>query len=203
MIKIGLFSVALLVSSSIAQANTVAIDFLTYKPGTAISSLEGVSFSLVGSGPGLKGIPETGQVGNHGLSNSTTGGYSTNNILEVNFDGMLASDVNFNFDNFGYPFGGRGRSFVDLYGTGGLLGSMSLGTHEGSAVDLPYSNISYLLFNNNSNGAYNWIFFIDNLSAKTTPLSAVPLPSSLLLMVSGLGLIAAIKGRISKANKTV
>ena len=40
-------------------------------------------------------------------------------------------------------------------------------------------------------------------SATTTPVSAVPLPSTLLLMVSGLGLLGAIKGRLSKANKTV
>ncbi len=204
MIKITQFSIAaLLIFSSVAQANTVAIDFSTYKPGTAISSLDGVTFSLIGTGPGSKGTPKIGYIGNHGLSNSTVGGYPTNNILEVNFDGMLASDVKFNFDNFGYPFGSRGRSFVDVYGTGGLLGSTNLGTHEGSTVDLPYSGISYLLFNNHSGGAYNWIFFIGDLAATTAPVSATPLPNALLLMVSGFGLLGTVMGRRPKANKAV
>ena len=169
-----------------AQAAAVNIDFSHYAPGTAISSLQGVTFAVEGNGP--NGTPEISFWGNNGLSNSTSGDYPTGNILDFKFAGK-ASDIAFAFENYG---SGNG-SFYTAYGANNAV----LGTgviDNQSFVNLAYTGVTELQLNNNAGGS-SWIFDVRSFSAN---VSAVPESSNMMLMLAGLGLFAAARRRSIK-----
>ena len=171
-----------------AQAAAVNIDFSQYAPGTAISSLQGVTFAVEGNGP--NGTPEISFWGNNGLSNSTSGNYPTGNILDFKFAGT-ASDIAFAFQNYG---SGNG-SFYTAYGAGNTV----LGTgviDNQSFVNLSYSGVTELQLNNNV-GNSNWIFDVRSFSAN---VSAVPESSNAMMLLAGLGLFATFARRRAIKN---
>ena len=172
-----------------AQASTVNLDFSGYAPHTAIGSLQGVTFAVEGSGP--NGTAEIDDWGNNGLSNSTTGDYPTGSILDFKFSGS-ASNISFSFDNYGCCNG----SFFTAIGAGGVV----LGTGEIddlSAVSVGYSGVTELQLNNNLGSDGSWLFDVRSLSAD---VSAVPESSDTMMMLAGLGLLAAAARRRSIRN---
>lgn len=179
--KIGIFAIATLLASS-AIAAPVSINFGNYAPGTAFTDqIAGVSFSLMG-GPHSAGAPVTGGFGGPGLGNSTTTDYPTASILNVKFDGV-AKNVAFTFNNYGSSSWGGGATFFSAFNTSGDLLETGL-VSWGGAFSLTSSNIADLQFNNNTGGAYSWLFTLDSLNADVTATD-VPEPASLALF--GLG----------------
>jgi hypothetical protein len=141
-----------------------------------------VTFSLIG---GPAGAPVIDTWGNNGLSNSTTGTYPTDEILNVQFSGA-ASNVSFTFDNYGSNNG----SFYTAYDAAGdILATGSVQNLEGgpgSLTNIAASGITDLRFNNNTSGGSSWLFDIGSLQAN---VSTVPEPGSLALMgIAALGL---------------
>jgi hypothetical protein len=178
-----------LVYASAAQATIVDVNFRDYSVGTAFTTqIAGVSFSVMG-GPGPSGAPVIDGWGNNGLSNSTTGNYPTASILDIRFDG-LASNVSFNFENYGR---GIGSFFTAFDSIGNVL---ETGSVDGSGFfSLAASGISDLQLNNNS--TRSWLFDISTLRAT---VSTVPEPGSLALL--GLGLTGLAYSRKRKAQPT-
>lgn len=174
-----------------AHASTVAIDFGSYGVGTAVTSAQGVSFSLGGDGAAT-GAPVIDGWGNNGLSNSNSGDYPTADDLVITFSGN-ASNVSFGFDNYG---NGNGSAWT-AYGVGGaVLGTGDLSNVNGSEVSLGSLNGVQQLVLDNGNMAQqyggSWLFDVSSLSAT---VSAVPEPSSIGLMLAGLATVAFVRRR--------
>lgn len=188
------FMVAMAFSSLAHAATTVDIDFTGYGVGTAFTTqIPGVTFSVNG-GPGPDGAPVIDGWGSNGLSNSVTGEYPTGAILDAKFSG-LASNVKFDFNNYGSSSSDRGATFFSAFGTmGQLLETGMVG--EGGSFSLISSGIADLKFNNNSSGDGSWLFDVTRLQAT---VSAVPEPESYAMMLGGLGLL----GFMSRRRKTV
>lgn len=181
---IGMFAATMLVAST-AVAAPVSINFGDYASGTAFTNqIAGVSFSLMG-GPHSAGAPVTGGFGGPGLANSTTTDYPTAAILNVKFDGA-AKNVSFTFDNYGSNSWGGGATFYSAFNTFGALLETGL-VGGGGAFSLASSGIADLQFNNNTGGAYNWLFTLNSLNAEVTA-NDVPEPASLALF--GLGALS-------------
>lgn len=196
--------VAALLMAGAANAETVNLDFSTYSAGTTLSALDGVSFDVSG-GPSASGAPAITNWDNHGLSNSLSGEYPTGTTLTFTFTTGLASDISFNFDNYGLPEGatGRGNSTYTAYGlNGSVLSSGSvIGTGGNDFYALTgLSDVYKLAFNNGANGSDtsfdgSWLFDVKTLSATISP---VPEPETYALMGIGLlGLFATSKRKKS------
>jgi hypothetical protein len=189
--KLIVLSAIMFIGTAPANADTVNINFQSYPFLTPISSLDGVTFSTFG-GPGPAGTPAISSAdwGNNGLSNSLSGDYPTDQILQFTFDG-LASNITFNFDNYGSSSSGRGDSFVQAFDSGGnLLETDFIANLQSQSFTLSASGISYIQFNNNTGGTDSWLFDIGSLHAT---VSAVPEPSTwamMLLGFCGLGFLA-------------
>lgn len=172
-------------TTSVAHAGAIVnINFDNYAVGTKITSLQGVTFSLIG-GPGPLGAPIIDGWGGNGLSNSTAGNYPTDEILNVQFSGP-ANNVSFTFDNYGSNNG----SFYTAYDAAGdVLATGSIQSLEGGAGSLTHiaaSGITDIRFNNNTNNNTDWLFDIGSLQAN---VGTVPEPGTLALMgIASLGL---------------
>jgi len=172
-------------TASVAHAGAVVdINFDNYAIGTKITSLQGVTFSLIG-GPGVLGAPVIDGWGDNGLSNTTGGTYPTSEILNIQFGGV-ASNISFTFDNYGTNNG----SFYTAYNAAGhVVSTGSVQNLEGGAsslVNITGSGITDLQFNNNANGSTSWLFDVGSLQAN---VSTVPEPGTLALMgIASLGL---------------
>ncbi len=180
-----------------ANASTVNVDFSGYAHGTALTSLNGVNFSLVG-GQDAGGAPTIDAFDDNGLLTNTryAGDYPTANILKFTFD-QAVTDVSFTFDNEGYSDSGRGHSsFTAFDASGNVLDTMYDTT--GSFTTYSFGDttgIKSIEFNNGTGGTDSWWFGVHSLSAVT----AVPEPTDAALFLAGLGLVAAAARRKSKA----
>jgi hypothetical protein len=200
-------------SQAAAPLTNVNLDFTTALPGSSVSVLDGVSFSLYNdlNSPALSATPKInkldiaqyvydpdegeeifkGYLPANGVSNSSTGlASSTSHILSVVFDG-LANGVSFTFNNQGQSSPGTGTN-VTVYSSSGSS-TIALGqSFNGTSFNLlAYTDVSRLVFNNNTQGNTNWLFSISSLHA--TVVSAVPEPTSAAML--GLGLMALIAVR--------
>lgn len=166
------------------HADAISVDFSSYADGTPLSSVNGITLSLVG-GPGPTGVPVTGF---GGVTNSTTGAYPTATVLDFTFASSV-SNVSFTFDNLGTgDTGGRGDSLFRAFDANGkLLETGSLNDASGDTFSLTSSGIRELQFDNRTGGDDNWIFAVDTIQATTT--AQTPEPSSLALL--GLGIAGA------------
>lgn len=180
-----------------AHAATVSVDFSGYANGTALTSLDGVHFALVG-GPDAAGDPTINSWADGGLLTNSryAGDYPTADILKFTFD-QAVTDVSFTFENAGYSASGRGHSSFTafdasgavldtLYDTTGSFNTYSFGGTTG---------IKSIEFNNGTGGTDSWWFGVHSLSAVT----AVPEPTEAALFLAGLGLMGAAARRKSKA----
>ena len=172
-------AVGLLVGGA-GSANATTIDFGSYPTGTAITSLDGITFSLIGgqdsSGPPLIGY---GGFPPEGLSNSTNVDYPTAEILDFSFS-TPTSGVSFYFNNYG----DNGLSFYQAFdGMGNLLASGDVSSEDGFENNIiAASGIKDLQFNNGEGGG-NWYFAVPSITFG----SAVPEPSAWALMTLGFG----------------
>ena len=173
--------------SALPVAGATTIDFQTYATGTALTSLDGITFSLVG-GPDSSGPPLIGYDDDppRGLSNSTNPGYPTATILDFSFSSPV-SGVSFYFNNYS----DNGLSYYQAFGaSGNLLASGDLSSEDGLENNiLSVSGIKNLQFNNGEGGAASWYFAVPSVTF--TGGSAVPEPSSWAMMMlgfAGLGL---------------
>lgn len=182
-----LFASAIAFSSS-SFAAIINANFSTYAPGTLLSNqIDGVTFAVLG-GPGPSGAAA---INYGGLTNSTRGRYPTGSILDLKFTG-LANFVNFTFNNHGYTSTGVGATFYTAYDAlGSVLETGKVG--GGGSFSLVSTGIANLRFNNNTNGASNWIFTLNSLKANVSP---VPEPETYALM--GLGLVGLFAARRKK-----
>jgi hypothetical protein len=186
MIKKFITSLFVIVAATSAAhaSEIVNINFDTYAPDTRITSLPGVTFSLIG-GPATIGAPVIDTWGNNGISNTTTGVYPTAQILNVLFSGP-ASDVSFTFDNYGSA---NGSFYTAFNAEGDVLATGSVQNLEGgpsSLVNIAASGITDLQFNNNTGGRSSWLFDVGSLHAD---VGSVPEPGTLALLgIASLGL---------------
>ena len=112
-----LSALALLLGVGPAHADSIFVDFSSYADGTPLSSVNGITLTLIG-GPGPTGVPLTGF---GGVTNSTTGAYPTTNILDFAF-ATPVSNLSFTFDNLGGGDPGqRGDSFFKAFDSNGIL----------------------------------------------------------------------------------
>ena len=177
-----------IVFSSSAFATIIDVNFRSYAAGTKISNqIDGVTFAVLG-GPGPSGAAA---IGLGGLTNSTLGKTPTGSILDLKFTG-LANQVSFFFNNFGNSNTGSGATFYTAYDAlGSVLETGKVG--GGGSFSLVSTGIANLRFNNNTNGASNWIFTLNSLKANVSP---VPEPETYALM--GLGLVGLFAARRKK-----
>lgn len=155
---------------------SITINFDSYATGTALTSLDGITFSLVG-GPDSSGPPLIGfdSAEPRGLSNSTNPDYPTANILDFAFSSPVSS-VSFGFNNYG----DNGATFYQAFdSTGTLLETGPLYTYSsGEITTLSASCISDLQFNNGTGGASSWYFAVTSIEYTPWPPPPSPPPSS-------------------------
>jgi hypothetical protein len=176
-----------------ASASAINLDFSGYAWGTTLSSLNGVSFSLAG-GENDSGSPMTSDwIGSGELTNSNSAEYPTANILKFSFS-QAVTDVSFNFDNEGYSASGRGHSYFQAFSAAGTLLDTVYYTGATSYTFGDTTGISSIEFNNGTGGTDSWIFGVESLRA-----TAVPEPTETALFLAGLGLVATVARRKSKA----
>jgi len=182
-----------LIVGRIASAHATTIDFQAYATGTALTSLDGITFSLVG-GPDSAGSPLIGydDIPPRGLSNSTNPNYPTANILDFSFSAPV-SGVSFYFNNYG----DNGTSYYEAFNSAGTrLESGNVSSDLGYAnVVLTASGIKDLQFNNGYPSSESWYFVVPSI---TFSMSAVPEPSSwslLALGFAGLGFVGSRRAR--------
>jgi hypothetical protein len=174
-------------------ASPITIDFKTYSAGTAVTNVNGVTFSLLG-GPDSSGAPLIGPANGipMGLSNSSNSGYPTANILDVAF-GTPVSGLSFYFNNFGFNAFYHGSYFEAFDSTHNLLASGDLSTQDGNENNIVLANgIADLQFNNGMaswSSTSSWYFAVPSITFDPV---AIPEPAGLAIFgagVAGLGLL--------------
>jgi len=180
--------------SALPVASATTIDFQTYPTGTALTSLDGITFSLVG-GPDSSGPPLIGYDGDapRGLSNSTNPSYPTATILDFAFSTPV-SRVSFYFNNYG----DNGLSSYQAFGaSGNLLASGDLSSEDGFENNiLSVSGIKDLQFNNGEGGAISWYFAVPSVTF--TAGNAVPEPSTWAMIMLGFAGLALAGYRVPR-----
>ncbi len=167
-----------------ATATSVDLDFSTYARGTQLTSLDGVAFSLVNQGAAA-GNAAVGGWGMDftGLSNTATGSYPTAQDLVFTFTGGTASNISFNFDNWG----SNSSSYTMFDAANNVVGSGSVGNASGGSFSAGGTDVAKIVFDNGTGGRSSWEFAVNNFSATITPaVSAVPEGSSTTLMLAGM-----------------
>jgi len=128
----------------------------TYTTGTALTSLDGITFSLMG-GPVVGSPPLIGFDSDppRGLTNSTNPDYPTANILDFSFSTPV-SGVSFYFDNYS----NNGTSYYAAFNsTGTLIKTGNVSSDQGLGdIVLTASGIKDLQFNNGETSSTSWYF---------------------------------------------
>jgi PEP-CTERM motif len=173
----------------------VTIDFSTLAAGTVVDSqFAGLTFSLSG-GPSTATAPIVGygffdsvlSLNNSGVYGLNTNGYPTGSLLTVDF-AAATGGISFTFHNYGSG-NGSVASFYDASNT--LIGSLAVdGGGAFSAYNFGGSGVRKLVFSNGSNGNFDWIFGIGQLT-----YGAVPEPASWAMLIAGFGLVGAVARR--------
>jgi hypothetical protein len=180
---------AITVATKVSADTAINIDFSTYAPSTSISSLQGVSFAVLG-GPGAPGTPATSNSSwpDSGLSNSTTGNEPTGTILDINFGNATASNVTIGFDNFGLASdASRGTTtFAEYAINGSILATGSITSASLYTLSLPTAGVHDIQFNNGTSGESSWLFDVKTLSAT---VSSVPETDEWAMMLLGFPLV--------------
>ena len=195
-LKFSAMTAVALSLASVAHADPTTIDFSTFAADAAVSSADGVVFSLVGgTDDGL--TPTTmsslyAGFASPGLTNTTDGGpYPTSHQLVATFGEAGASGVSFDF----YLAGSDSAASYSLYSGSTLLttGSLLAAAFAPTMFDLSsYSGVTSLVLDNGMTGTGNWWYDLNALSF--TP-SAVPEPASLAVLGVGLAGLAAARRR--------
>ena len=174
--------VLLVASGGLATADT--INFSSYATGTAITNLDGITFSLIGgpdsSGPPLIGYDDAQPTG---LTNSTNPDYPTANILDFKFSGPV-SGVSFTFNDYGSDPYGSG-SYYQAFAGATLLEQGNVTGSDGSTVfTLTASGITDLQFANGTGGSNSWYFAVPMI---TFTAASVPEPATFTMF--GIGIV--------------
>ena len=176
-----LAALALLLCTAGQVQASVSINFDSYATGTPLTSLDGITFSLVG-GPDASGPPLIGFDSSEprGLSNSTNPDYPTANILDFAFSSPV-SGVSFGFNNYG----DNGATYYQAFDSMGvLLESGPLHMYSsGEITTLGASGIADLQFNNGTGGASSWYFVVTSIDF--TPSVTTPEPSTFIVFAIG------------------
>lgn len=180
--------------SALTVAGATTIDFQTYATGTALTSLDGITFSLVG-GPDSLGHPLIGYDDDppRGLSNSTNPSFPTATILDFSFSTPV-SRVGFYFNNYGDNF----LSYYQAFSASGtLLASGDLSSEDGLENNtLSVSGIKDLQFNNGEGGGASWYFAVPSVTF--TAGNAVPEPSTWAMIMLGFAGLALAGYRVPR-----
>jgi hypothetical protein len=177
-----LAALALVAAPGLTKADT--INFGTYPSGTPITSLDGITFSLVG-GPDSSGPPLVGydSAVPTGLTNSTNPDYPTANILNFAFSTPV-SGVSFTLNNYG----DNGTTFYAAYSGATLVATANVSADQGfGLITVPGSGITDIQFNNGDDSSTSWYFAVPTISFTA---SSVPEPGSFILL--GLGLAGVV-----------
>ena len=157
LVILGAMALSLL-STGATQAQTT-INFNSYAPGTPISSLDGVSFSLQGN-PGPDGTPVIGIGFTGGLANTTSGNYPT--AEDLTFDFSTPSLVSsFSVNEYDYN---PSASWTAYSSTHALLGTGALDGTNWTTYTPDVADVSSLTFDNGLGSFRSWEFVVGDIT---------------------------------------
>lgn len=174
---------ALMLSSGMAVATTISVDFDSGTLGSGIYEESGFTFSS--DNPGGAGLANNCPTGS---PNSSCLQFNNNEIITVTYLGGLAFDV------LGFLFNAPGNG-GDIFVTDGTQSETLTETNNGNTMSPAvltntYTGIFSFSFQNVANGTGR----VDNITFGVSDPAPVPLPASGLLLLGGLGAMA-MRGR--------
>lgn len=183
-------SLAAIVGASAATAATTTIDFNGFAPDTDLTGVDlgGVSIT---SG---SAIIETNLVPNNSIGIKTEP-FTNLSLFRADFS-SLVSAVSVDIGDFG---GDEDNLVLEAFdASDALLASMfatlPIGTNAMITLSVSAANISYVLFGSSLTDEFPNSVYADNL-VFTTQTAVVPVPASLVLMMSALASLAAVRKR--------
>lgn len=191
----GLAHAAVMDFNSLATSTTspiVSVSQPYVEDGFKLTTRSGVSFTYGGGTIYATTEANPNWTGSPGVYSGVVAGYGSAFLLE-RVDGGIFDLVS--MDAASFWTGGAGNQF-SVYGYPAAGGYV----YQGFTLDNTTSTLQTLLFSDSFKGLNKIIFSsvyaqVDNINLSVAPVSAVPLPPSMLLMLSGLGVLGFLRKR--------
>ena len=174
---------AFLLSSSIAAAATVTVDFDTGSLSGGVYSEDG--FTFTSDNPGGAGTANNCPTGS---PNSDCLQFNNDEIITVTYMGGLAFDV------VSFLFNAPGNGGDIFVGVAGGSSEFQTETNNGTTMTASnlvnsYSGVTSFFFQNAGNGSGR----VDNIVFEVPDVSTVPIPASGVLLLAGLAGLGAVR----------